>query len=123
MNPAATPELDAAERPLDLPALADALSGGFAQQVLGRAAMNRVRLRVIDGHAADWHVHDHGVETFFVVRGTFRIDLEAGSVALGEGALYTVAAGLRHRARAEGRVVLLVIDGYDPPPTSPLPPT
>jgi mannose-6-phosphate isomerase-like protein (cupin superfamily) len=75
---------------------------------------NAVRLRVIQNTAANWHVHEHSDELFYVLSGMVFIDTEDGAHEMGPGELFVVPSGTRHRARAEGRASLLVVDRISP---------
>src|SRR5262245_14926238 len=71
---------------------------------------NAVRLRVMENMAANWHVHDHSDELFYVLSGTIFIDTEEGTRQMNPGDLFVVPSGTRHRARAAGRATLMVVD-------------
>jgi mannose-6-phosphate isomerase-like protein (cupin superfamily) len=71
---------------------------------------NAVRLRVMENTAANWHVHEHSDELFYVVSGSVFIDTEEGTREMSPGDLFVVPSGTRHRARADGRATLLVVD-------------
>lgn len=101
-------------RAIDLLNLAETLSGPFGTTKIEALPLNRIRLRVIENHAAQFHKHDDGVEVFYVMRGRFWLDFEGRSIEVTEGSMITAPAGIPHRARAEEKVVLLVLDGYDP---------
>ena len=50
-----------------------------------------------------WHYHPNSDETFLVVEGTLLIDLEAESIALQPGQLFTIPQNVIHRTRPEGK--------------------
>jgi mannose-6-phosphate isomerase-like protein (cupin superfamily) len=77
---------------------------------------NAVRLRVMQGTTANWHVHETSDELFYVISGTFYMDTEHGTKLIEAGQLFVVPAGTRHRGRVEGRATLLVIDSIDAAP-------
>jgi mannose-6-phosphate isomerase-like protein (cupin superfamily) len=56
-----------------------------------------------------WHDHPDTDELFLVVEGSIRIDFPDGSVDIGEGELFVVPRGLRHKPYApnEAKVVLI----------------
>ena len=58
-----------------------------------------------------WHDHPETDEAFLVVEGELHIDLPDGkSVTLGDGDLFVVPKGTRHRPRAEKEVKLMLIE-------------
>ena len=80
-------------------------------ETIGNPNGNPVRVRVMESFVAPFHVHEKEDEMFFVLSGDFFIDTEGESVHLKKGQSYTVPAGIKHRARAEVRVELVVIGG------------
>jgi mannose-6-phosphate isomerase-like protein (cupin superfamily) len=71
---------------------------------------NAVRFRVMENTTANWHVHEHSDELFYVVSGIVLMDTELGVRKIQSRQLFVVPAGTRHRARVEGRATLLVVD-------------
>lgn len=70
-----------------------------------------LRYRVMRDTCAQFHIHEHCPEGFFVLSGVVHIDTEAVTVSLTPGQFFAVQPGLRHRARVEGEATLLVFDG------------
>ena len=97
---------------LDLRQLGAGLEGPWASVPLSRHAVDRMQLRVMEERTAPWHVHERGAEIFLVLEGRLWIDTEPRSFQLEAGHWLAVPAGVRHRARAESRVTLLVMDGF-----------
>jgi len=75
-----------------------------------------VRLGVVKGEF-HWHKHDEEDEFFYVVDGTFLIDLEGQSVELNPQQGFSVPKGVLHRTRAPERTVILMIEGSTVTPT------
>ncbi|WP_233636000.1 cupin domain-containing protein [Hymenobacter setariae] len=72
-----------------------------------------VRLSVMT-EAYHWHYHPNSDETFLVIEGVVCIELEAKTVELQVGQLFTIPAGVRHRTRPKGnRSVNLTIERTD----------
>jgi mannose-6-phosphate isomerase-like protein (cupin superfamily) len=57
-----------------------------------------------------WHDHPGTDETFIVLEGTLRLELEDGAIRLTAGEMYVVPKGVRHRPCAEGEVKLMLIE-------------
>ncbi len=68
-----------------------------------------VRVSVLD-RDFHWHVHTNSDETFLVIDGELFIDLEDRTETLRAGQLFTVPKNIRHRTRANGRVVNLTFE-------------
>lgn len=75
------------------------------------AYINDTALRIakIQG-SYDWHTHRDEDEFFFVLKGKIFIDIEEGSVELGENEGYLVKKGKRHRSRAKKPAWILLIE-------------
>ncbi len=59
----------------------------------------------------EFHWHTHNDDEFFLIhRVRLTIDLENGSVELGEGEGYVVPKGTQHRPRAIERTVVLLLE-------------
>lgn len=57
-----------------------------------------------------WHAHADEDELFFVLHGRLRIEMESGSVELGEGELYVVPKGVRHNPVAEHECHIMLVE-------------
>ena len=57
-----------------------------------------------------WHAHKDTDETFIVLDGVLRIDLEDGHVLVHAGEMFVVARGMQHKPFAESQVSLLLIE-------------
>ena len=68
-----------------------------------------VKVARVHGSLA-WHSHDDEDELFLVLEGRLRIEMEDGSVELGEGEMFVVPKGVRHNPVAEDECQLLLIE-------------
>ncbi len=57
-----------------------------------------------------WHEHDETDEAFIVIEGNMRIDFENSSVELGEGEMYVVPRGVRHKPCAESECKVMLVE-------------
>jgi mannose-6-phosphate isomerase-like protein (cupin superfamily) len=57
-----------------------------------------------------WHDHPETDETFIVLEGILRIELEDGVIRLSAGEMCVIPKGVRHRPCAEGEVKLMLIE-------------
>jgi len=94
---------------VDVASLASKRSMGWYNQTLCRVNDSVVRLGVMQGEY-HWHKHDNDDEFFFVLSGSFVIDLEDRSVELGPQQGFVVPKGITHRTRAPERAVILMIE-------------
>jgi mannose-6-phosphate isomerase-like protein (cupin superfamily) len=101
---------------VDVPALVAAARHPWYNQTLCRVNDSVVRLGVVQGDY-HWHKHDTEDEFFFVVSGTFLIDLQDRTVELSVGQGYVVPKGIVHRTRAPQKAVILMVEGAGIVPT------
>ena len=93
-------------------------------QTLVRVNDSVVRLGVMQGEY-HWHEHSQDDEFFFVLEGTFLIDLEPQAdgttpgkvITLGAREGFVVPRGVRHRTRAPERSVILMVETANIGPT------
>ncbi len=83
---------------------------GWTTRQIGLVNGSTVHARLMVDTQAEFHVHAFD-EMFIVLSGRLCVDLEMESIELSSGQSFTVRQGLRHRARAIGRVELLTIIG------------
>jgi len=111
--------LDIKYRPLevvDIPTLINAVRDKWYNQTLCKVNDSVVRLGVMQGEY-HWHKHDDLEEFFYVVEGTFLIDLEGRTVELAERQGFVVPKGVVHRTRAPERAIILMVEGAGIVPT------
>lgn len=104
--------------------LVDAVRDRWYNQTLVRVNDSVLRLGVMQGEY-HWHRHDDDDELFFVLEGTFLIDLEPGPdgttpgrvVALAPREGFVVPKGVVHRTRAPERCVILMVETASIVPT------
>jgi hypothetical protein len=101
---------------VDLPALVAACTDAWYNQTLCKVNDSVVRLGVIQGEY-HWHKHDDLDEFFYVVEGRLLIDLEDRTVTLEPRQGFVVPRTVRHRTRAPGRTVILMVEGAGIVPT------
>ena len=101
---------------IDVPALVAACRDRWYNQTLCQVNDSVVRLGVIQGEY-HWHKHDNDDEFFFVLDGTFFVDLEDRVVELKSWQGFTVPKGVIHRTRAPERAVILMVENAGIIPT------
>src|ERR1700730_1677880 len=94
---------------IDVPVLVDAVKDQWYNQTLCQVNGSVVRLGVMQGEY-HWHKHDNDDEFFFVLDGSFVIDLEDRSVELQPRQGFVVPKGVVHRTRAPERAVILMVE-------------
>ncbi len=94
---------------VDVPALVARNQHPWYNQTLCKVNDSVIRLGVLQGEY-HWHKHDNDDEFFFVLEGTFFIDLEDRSVELKPREGFVVPRGIVHRTRAPQRTVILMAE-------------
>jgi mannose-6-phosphate isomerase-like protein (cupin superfamily) len=101
-----------------------AVTDRWWNQTLCKVNNSVVRLGVMQGEY-HWHKHDDDDEFFFVLEGTFLIDLEPAPDGLTPGRVvalvpregFVVPKGVVHRTRAPERAVILMVENATIVPT------
>jgi len=101
---------------VDVPALVAACTDRWYNQTLCKVNDSIVRLGVMQGEY-HWHKHDNDDEFFFVLDGSFVIDLEDRSIELQPRQGFVVPKGIVHRTRAPERAVILMMENAGIVPT------
>ncbi len=101
---------------VDVPALVAACKDRWYNQTLCKVNESVMRLGVMQGEY-HWHKHDDDDEFFFVLEGTFFVDLEERVVELKPWQGFTVPKGVMHRTRAPERAVILMLENANIVPT------
>jgi mannose-6-phosphate isomerase-like protein (cupin superfamily) len=94
---------------VDVPALVAACKDRWYNQTLCKVNDSVMRLGIMQGEY-HWHKHDDDDEFFFVLEGTFFVDLEDRVVELNRWQGFTVPKGVVHRTRAPERAVILMLE-------------
>jgi len=100
----------------DVPALLQTVTHPWYNQTLCRVNDSVVRVAQVQGEY-HWHKHDTEDEFFYCVNGQFLIDLEDRTIELNPGQAVVITKGVRHRPRAPGRTVVLMVEGAGIVPT------
>ncbi len=103
---------------VDVQQIADAVKDRWFNQTLCKVNDSVVRVGVMQGEY-HWHKHDDLDEFFYVVEGTFLIDLEAPTrtVELTPRQGFVVPKGVVHRTRAPEKAIILMVEGAGIVPT------
>lgn len=94
---------------VDVPQLVAECKDRWYNQTLSKVNESVARLGVMQGEY-HWHKHDNDDEFFFVLEGTFYVDLEDRVIELKPWQGVTVPKGVVHRTRAPERAVILMME-------------
>ena len=63
-----------------------------------------------ENRTLDFHTHDQSDELFYVIEGSFTIELDDGCIALSQGDMVIIPKGVRHRPICQALVKCLLIE-------------
>ncbi|MBT8471950.1 MAG: cupin domain-containing protein [Marinicaulis sp.] len=97
-------------RKINIPSSFDKIPEPWSPHVAAKVNGQEVRLAKIDG-AFEWHSHDGVDEAFFVIKGGFNMRFRDKDVAMGEGDMIVVPAGVEHMPDAQnGECWIMMIE-------------
>jgi mannose-6-phosphate isomerase-like protein (cupin superfamily) len=102
---------------VDVPALIAQCNHPWYNQTLCKVNDSVIRLGIFLPGEYHWHKHERDDEFFFVLEGSFIIDLEDRSVVLRPQQGCVVPKGVMHRTRAPERAVILMAETASITPT------
>lgn len=100
---------------VDVPSLVSSCTDQWYNQTLSKVNNSVIRLGIMQGEY-HWHKHDDD-EFFFVLEGSFFIDLEDKSIELKSQQGLVVPKGVVHRTRAPEKAVVLMVETAEIIPT------
>lgn len=89
--------------------IAQSLDELWSPRVVAELDDSFVKVAKVKGMLA-WHSHDTEDELFFILKGTLRIEMEDGTVELGEGDTFVVPKGVRHNPVADEECLIMLIE-------------
>ena len=89
--------------------VAASLTELWSPRVIAEVDDAYIKVAKVHGSLA-WHSHDAEDELFLILKGRLRIEMESGTVALGEGEMFVVPKGIRHNPVADEECLLMLIE-------------
>ena len=89
--------------------VAMSLTEWWSPRVVGEVDDAFVKVAKVKG-SLTWHAHEHEDELFFILKGRLRIEMEEGSVEIGEGDMFVVPKGVRHNPVADDECHVMLIE-------------
>jgi len=81
----------------------------WTPKVVGALNGQEVKLVKFEGEFV-WHKHDQEDELFFVVKGSFIMEMRERNIELNEGEFFIVPKGVEHRPVAEKEVWVMLFE-------------
>jgi mannose-6-phosphate isomerase-like protein (cupin superfamily) len=89
--------------------VAMSLTEWWSPRVVGEVDDAFAKVAKVKG-SLTWHAHEHEDELFFILKGRLRIEMEEGSVEIGEGDMFVVPKGVRHNPVADDECHVMLIE-------------
>src|SRR5271157_1947162 len=102
---------------VDVDSLASSVKESWFNQTLCRVNDCVVRVGVFEKGEFHWHRHEKEDEFFFVLSGTFVIELEGRQVMLRPRQGFMVPRGVLHKTRVTEPTVILMVEAASVRPT------
>ncbi len=81
----------------------------WSPKIVGELNGQQVKLVKLQGEFV-WHKHDNEDELFFVVKGSFTMELRDQNIELNEGEFLIVPKGVEHKPVAEKEVWIMLFE-------------
>ncbi|MGN6402053.1 MAG: cupin domain-containing protein [Flavisolibacter sp.] len=81
----------------------------WSPKIAGELNGQQVKLAKLKGEFV-WHKHDEEDELFFLVKGSFNMELRDKTIVLNEGEFLIVPRGVEHRPVAENEVWVMLFE-------------
>ncbi len=89
---------------------ADSIRELYTYRQVGQLNDHMLNVVQVEDRTLDFHVHESSDEMFYVIEGTFAVELDDGLVELTPGDFLIVPAGVRHRPVCTGLVKCLLVE-------------
>jgi len=89
--------------------IAAVLTELWSPRVVAELDDSYVKVAKVKGTLA-WHSHEHEDELLLVLKGRLRIEMEAGSIEIGEGEMFVVPKGVLHNPVADDECLVMLIE-------------
>jgi len=102
---------------IDVEAFADQVTDEWFNQTLCKINDCVVRVGVFKKGEFHWHKHDKEDEFFFVLKGTFVIELEKERITLKQHQGFSVPKGIMHKTSVTEPTAILMMEAASVKPT------
>ena len=95
---------------VNLKKTADSISELFQYLEIGKLNNHILNVLKAENRTLDFHIHEKSDELFYVIEGTFEIELDNDIVTMEQGDVIIIPKGLRHRPICKSLVKCLLIE-------------
>ena len=95
---------------INMQSAVDRVSDLFQYLEIGRLNGHVLNVLQVENRTLDFHVHAESDELFYVIDGTFDIELDDGMITMRQGDMIIIPKGTRHRPVCKSLVKCLLIE-------------
>ncbi len=95
---------------INLQKSADNASELFQYVEIGRLNNHILNVLQVENRTLDFHIHEKSDELFYVIEGTFDIELDDKTIPMQQGDMVIIPKGTRHRPVCKSLVKCLLIE-------------
>ena len=95
---------------INLKETVDGIDELFKYSCIGNLNDHILNVLQAENRTLDFHIHEKSDELFYVIEGTFDIELDNGTITLKQGELIIIPKGVRHRPICKSLVKCLLIE-------------
>jgi len=88
----------------------DSVSELFKYQEIGKFNGNILNVLQVENRTLDFHIHENSDELFYVIEGSFHIEMDNDIIQMNQGDMIIVPKGVRHRPICKALVKCLLMD-------------
>ena len=81
----------------------------WSPKIIGETGDQQIKIVKLKGMFV-WHTHEHEDESFYVIKGTLRLEMEDKYVLVKEGEYYKVPKKVRHNPVAEDECWVVLVE-------------
>ena len=81
----------------------------WSPKIIGELNSQQIKLGKFQGEFV-WHKHDNEDEAFFVMKGSFNMELRDKTIVLNEGDMLIVPKGVEHKPVAENEAWVMMFE-------------
>ena len=95
---------------VNLKSAVDAVDKLYVYEKIGRLNEHDLSVVNVENRTLDFHVHENSDELFYVIEGSFHLEVDEGLIKVDEGELIIVPKGTRHRPVVKKLTKFLMIE-------------
>ncbi|HOK03463.1 MAG TPA: cupin domain-containing protein [Spirochaetota bacterium] len=88
----------------------NSVDGLYIYKKIGTLNSHVLSVVQVENRTLDFHVHEKSDELFYVIEGSFQLELEDGLLTLNEGEFVIVPKGTKHRPVVKSLTKFLMIE-------------